>query len=77
MVAKYSSGNPTKVKAGLPIGKSAKTGSSATALNGKKVHLHFELRTTMSRTGGRIDPLSNISELDACVNKTPKQEKQP
>lgn len=77
IVAKDSSGNPTKVKAGDPIGKSGKTGSSATALNANQVHLHFELRTTSARTGGRIDPLSNISELDAGVNKTPNQENQP
>lgn len=77
IVAKDSSGNPTKVKAGDPIGKSGKTGSSATALNANQVHLHFELRTTSARTGGRIDPLSNISELDTGVNKTPNQENQP
>ncbi len=28
-------------------------------------------------TGGRIDPLSNISELDTGVNKTPNQENLP
>ncbi|MGD5835951.1 M23 family metallopeptidase, partial [Xanthomonas citri pv. citri] len=64
IVAKDNSGNPTKVKAGDTIGKSGKTGSSATALNTNQVHLHFELRTTNARTGGRIDPLSNISEFD-------------
>lgn len=77
IVAKDSSGNPTKVKAGDPIGKSGKTGSSATALKANQVHLHFELRTTSARTGGRIDPLSNISELDTGVNKNPNKEDQP
>jgi murein DD-endopeptidase MepM/ murein hydrolase activator NlpD len=75
--AKDKDGNPTKVKAGDSIGKSGKTGSSATALKPNQVHLHFEVRTTKERTGGRVDPFSHISELNTQVIKNPKRENQP
>lgn len=75
--AKDKDGNPTKVKAGEPIGKTGKTGSSATALRPNQVHLHFEVRTTKERTGGRVDPFSHISELNTQVIKNPKRENQP
>ncbi len=75
--AKDSSGKPTKVRAGDRIAKSGKTGSSAKGLRANQVHLHFEVRTTGARTGGRIDPLATISELGAEVNTSPKQSDQP
>ena len=77
ITAKDSSGNPTKVKAGDPIGKAGKTGSSAADLKPNQVHLHFEVRTTKERTGGRVDPFSYINELSNEVNKKPKKEDQP
>ena len=75
--AKDNSGNATKVKAGDPIGKTGKTGSSAATLKPNQVHLHFEVRTTKERTGGRVDPFLHINELNNEVNKNPKQENQP
>lgn len=75
--AKDSSGNPTKVKAGDPIGKSGKTGATASALKPNQVHLHFEVRTIKERTDGRVDPFTYISELDKEVIKNPKKENQP
>ncbi|KAF2333764.1 M23 family metallopeptidase [Flavobacterium daemonense] len=77
ITAKDKEGNSTKVKAGDKIGKSGKTGSSATALNSNQVHLHFEVRTTNARTGGRVNPFDNIKELDRDVIKEPKKEAQP
>lgn len=75
--AKDSFGKATKVKAGEPIGKSGKTGSSAKALHSKQIHLHFEVRTTKERTGGRVDPFSHINELNREVIRNPKKEDQP
>lgn len=77
ITAKDEKGNPLKIKAGKEIGKSGKTGSSATPLRPNQVHLHFEIRTTSARTGGRIDPFDNISELNEDVIKEPKKENQP
>ena len=77
ITAKDKDGNSTKVSAGDKIGKSGKTGSSATALNANQVHLHFEVRTTSARTGGRVDPFENIIELNTGVIKEPKKESQP
>ena len=69
--------NSTKVKMGNKIGKSGKTGSSAAALEANQVHLHFEVRTTSARTGGRVNPFDNISELNDEVIKEPKKDSQP
>jgi murein DD-endopeptidase MepM/ murein hydrolase activator NlpD len=77
ITAKDKEGKSTKLKAGEKIGKSGKTGSSATALNANQVHLHFEVRTTSARTGGRVSPFENISELNTEVIKEPKKESQP
>jgi len=75
--AKDTSGNPTQVKAGDIIGKSGKTGSSAAGLKPNQVHLHYEVRTTKERTGGRVNPFTHISELNVNVNKNPNKENQP
>jgi len=74
--AKDINGNPTKIKLGEEIGKSGKTGSSATDLRPNQVHLHFEVRITDARTGGRVDPFEKIIELENDVITEPKEEDQ-
>ncbi len=65
-----SAGDP--IDAGNPIGKTGKTGN-ASSQEAKMNHLHFEVRTTGNRTGGRVDPLTTISELTTGVNTNPDQ----
>lgn len=36
-------------------------------------YLHFEVRTTSARTGGRIDPIATIDELKNDVITNPDQ----
>ncbi len=60
------------VDAGNPIGKTGKTGN-ASSQEAKMNHLHFEVRTTGNRTGGRVDPISTIAELKSGVNTSPDQ----
>ncbi len=60
------------VDAGSPIGKTGKTGNASNQ-ESKMNHLHFEVRTTGNRTGGRVDPLTTIAELKTGVNTNPDQ----
>ncbi|MBW7676325.1 peptidoglycan DD-metalloendopeptidase family protein [Chryseobacterium chendengshani] len=60
------------VVAGNPIGKTGQTGN-ASGQESKMNHLHFEVRTTGNRTGGRVDPLTTIAELKTGVNTSPDQ----
>lgn len=63
------------VKAGDVIGKTGKSGNASSQV-AKMNHLHFEVRTTSGRTGGRIDPMATISELQSDVNTSPDQTSQ-
>ncbi|OAB78229.1 peptidoglycan DD-metalloendopeptidase family protein [Cochleicola gelatinilyticus] len=63
------------VKAGDIIGKTGKSGN-ASGQAAKMNHLHFEVRNTSSRTGGRLDPLTTIAELGADVNTSPDEASQ-
>ncbi len=63
-----------KVKAGIKIGKSGKTG--AKDLLAKQEHLHFEVRKSKASQGAAIHPLEAISELKDSVNLNPDKEKQ-
>ncbi len=63
------------VKAGDLIGKTGKSGN-ASGQEAKMNHLHFEVRTSNSRTGDRIDPLATIDELENDVDTTPDQTSQ-
>nr|WP_305069974.1 M23 family metallopeptidase [Flavobacterium covae] len=76
VTAKDTEGNVTKLKAEDLIGKPGKTGSSATALKENQVHLHFEVRNTSARTGGKLDPLATIEELKNDVITNPDKTKQ-
>ena len=60
------------VDAGSLIGKTGKTGNASNQ-ESKMNHLHFEVRTTGNRTGGRVDPLTTIAELKTGVNTNPDQ----
>ena len=62
-----------RVTIGQPIGSTGKTGNVDKALV-KGHHLHFEVRTTASRTGGRIDPY--IIEKLKTINKAPRKSSQ-
>ncbi|AEH02108.1 M23 family metallopeptidase [Lacinutrix sp. 5H-3-7-4] len=62
------------VKAGDVIGQTGQTGNASNQI-AKMAHLHFELRTSNSKTGGRIDPYT-ITELSSSINKTPSQTSQ-
>lgn len=61
-----------KVTAGDPIGKTGQSGN-ASGQAAKMDHLHFEVRTTSARTGGRIDPIATIDELKNDVITNPDQ----
>ena len=61
------------IKAGTVIGKTGQTGNASGQLS-KMNHLHFEVRNTSNRTGGRLDPYT-IIELKS-INKNPKKENQ-
>ena len=61
-----------KVTAGDPIGKTGQSGN-ASGQAAKMNHLHFEVRTTSARTGGRIDPIATIDELKNDVITNPDQ----
>ncbi|MGB0949471.1 MAG: M23 family metallopeptidase, partial [Marinirhabdus sp.] len=63
-----------KVKAGDVIGQTGQTGNADGQIS-KMAHLHFEVRTSNSRTGDRINPYT-ITELTTEVNKTPDQNTQ-
>ncbi|WP_352310046.1 M23 family metallopeptidase [Psychrobacter sp. W2-37-MNA-CIBAN-0211] len=62
-----------EVTAGNPIGKTGKTGNVDKKLT-KGHHLHFEVRTTPNRVGGRINPYT-IKELKT-INKSPSKSSQ-
>lgn len=61
-----------KVTAGDSIGKTGQSGN-ASGQAAKMDHLHFEVRTTSARTGGRIDPIATIDELKNDVVTNPDQ----
>ncbi|HEX8576671.1 MAG TPA: peptidoglycan DD-metalloendopeptidase family protein, partial [Flavobacterium sp.] len=61
-----------KVTAGGTIGKTGQTGN-ASGQDAKMDHLHFEVRSTGERTGGKLDPLTTINELETGVNTNPDQ----
>lgn len=63
------------VELGAPIGKTGQTGN-AEGQAAKMNHLHFEVRTTGERTGGKVDPLTTIQELGADVDRNPNKETQ-
>ncbi|WP_225556190.1 M23 family metallopeptidase [Flavobacterium columnare] len=75
ITAKDKDGNPTKVKAGDIIGKTGQTGN-ASGQQAKMNHLHFEVRSTSARTGGKLDPLATIEELKNDVITNPDKTKQ-
>lgn len=60
------------VTAGDPIGKTGQSGN-ANGQAAKMDHLHFEVRNTSARTGGRIDPIATIDELKNDVITNPDQ----
>ena len=62
------------VKAGDIIGKTGQTGN-ANGQPSKMAHLHFEVRTTGSKTGGKLDPQFTIKELED-VNEEPQKTNQ-
>lgn len=62
-----------KVAVGNPIGKTGKTGNVDKKLT-KGHHLHFEVRTTPNKVGGRINPYT-IEELKT-INKSPSKSSQ-
>ncbi|WP_343697126.1 M23 family metallopeptidase [Flavobacterium sp.] len=64
-----------KVKAGMKIGKSGKTGNAKNLL-AKQEHLHFEVRKSNASQGAGIHPLESILELKNVVNLNPDREKQ-
>jgi predicted chitinase len=68
-----SEGDP--VQPGKPIGKTGQTGN-ATGQASKMNHLHFEVRTTGERSGGRVDPFTTIQELGTDVNRNPDKNTQ-
>ncbi len=61
-----------KVKAGKQVGVTGVTGN-ANKTDSKKNHLHFEVRDTNATTGGRIDPLKTITELNDNIETNPTQ----
>ncbi|OXA74207.1 hypothetical protein B0A56_12805 [Flavobacterium columnare NBRC 100251 = ATCC 23463] len=63
------------VSAGDIIGKTGQSGN-ASGQAAKMNHLHFEVRNTSARTGGRIDPLSTIKELNRDVITNPDKNTQ-
>lgn len=75
ITAKDKNNNVTKVKAGDVIGKTGQTGN-ASGQAAKMNHLHFEVRSTNARTGGKLDPLATIDELKNDVITNPDKDKQ-
>ncbi|MFD2561427.1 M23 family metallopeptidase [Aquimarina rubra] len=65
----------TKIKAGIKIGETGVTGN-ANKTDSKKNHLHFEVRNTSNKSGGRIDPLENVPEIKDNLIINPKKESQ-
>lgn len=63
-----------KVKAGDLIGASGITGNAST--QARKNHLHFEVRNTNARSGGRLDVLETIPEIDENLEKNPLESTQ-
>ncbi|MEM0575137.1 hypothetical protein [Flavobacterium polysaccharolyticum] len=53
----------------------AQTGN-ASGQASKMNHLHFEVRNTSARTGGRLNPLTTINELNKDVVTNPDRNKQ-
>ncbi|MDI9309218.1 MAG: M23 family metallopeptidase [Limnohabitans sp.] len=64
-----------KVTVGDPIGKTGQTGN-ASGQASKMNHLHFEVRNTSARTGGKLNPLTVINELNKDVVTNPDKNKQ-
>ncbi len=62
------------VAAGQPIGKTGQTGNARTQ-PAKFAHLHFEVRSTAARTGGRLNPMATIKELQN-INTSPDRNSQ-
>ncbi|WP_309607466.1 peptidoglycan DD-metalloendopeptidase family protein, partial [Flavobacterium sp.] len=63
------------VSAGDIIGKTGQTGN-ASGQAAKMDHLHFEVRNTGERTGGKLNPLTTIDELNTDVITNPDQNTQ-
>jgi murein DD-endopeptidase MepM/ murein hydrolase activator NlpD len=63
------------VSAGDVIGKTGQSGN-ASGQSAKMNHLHFEVRNTSERTGGKLDPLTTIEELNRDVITNPDQNTQ-
>lgn len=63
------------VSAGDVIGKTGQSGN-ASGQASKMNHLHFEVRNTSKTTGGRLDPLATIEELNRDVITNPDQNTQ-
>jgi muramidase (phage lysozyme) len=63
------------VSSGDIIGKSGQSGN-ASGQAAKMNHLHFEVRNTSERTGGKLNPFTTIDELNRDVITNPDQNTQ-